>query len=754
MAETAPSSDTLPVAGPAPAGGGGVANDLPGSEYRDNPATAYLYEDEATGGTEDGSGGGSDIGARFIAWLPTLTGRGDLAMALGVVGILVILILPMPPWLLDLSLAFSITFSVLILMTVLFLNRPLEFNAFPTVLLIATMIRLALNLASTRLILANGHQGTDAAGQVIEAFGGFIMSGNFVIGIIVFGILVIVNFVVITKGSGRIAEVAARFTLDAMPGKQMAIDADLSSGLIDESEARTRRQEMEDESAFFGAMDGASKFVRGDAVAGLLITMINVVGGIVIGVAQRGMGFAEATDTFTRLTVGDGLVTQIPALVVSTAAGMLVTKGGVTGPMEKAVFGQLGNKPKSLGMVAFLLLALAVLPGIPAIPFVGLAAVMGGIGVVLFRNTTKEEEVVREAEEAAARDSAPVTEEPISQVLKIDHLRLELGYGLLSLINEGQEGQRLTDQIKALRRQLAIEQGFVMPAVRIQDNMQLPANNYTIRVKEIEAGEGDLRPNMMLVMDPRGEDITLSGETTVEPTFGLPAMWVEEQSREEALFRGYTVVDAATVVTTHLTEVIKDHMSELLSFAETQKLLDDLDKDHQKLIADVVPANINVGGIQRVLQNLLQERVSIRDLPTILEGIAEASAQTRNITSITEHVRSRLARQISDSNCEDDGVIKLVTLSPEWEQSFAESIHGTGDERQLSMAPSKLQEFIGAVRQTFERHAMMNELPVLLTSPAIRPFVRSIVERFRAATVVMSQNEVHPTAKIKTVGQV
>ena len=666
-------------------------------------------------------------------------GRGDILLAMGVVAILVVLILPMPTWMLDVSLAFSITFSVLILMTVIFLEKPLEFNAFPTILLIATMVRLSLNLASTRLILANGHEGTGAAGKVIEAFGGFVMGGNFVIGIIVFGILVIVNFVVITKGSGRIAEVAARFTLDAMPGKQMAIDADLSSGLIDEAEAKVRRKELEDESTFFGAMDGAAKFVRGDAVAGLLITFINIIGGIIIGVAQRGMSFSDATDTFTRLTVGDGLVSQIPALVVSTAAGMLVTKGGVSGPMEKAVFGQLGAKPKSLAMVSALLLALVVMPGIPATPFLVLAGITGGIAIVSFRNASKKAAIVREQMAVEEAEAAPVSEEPISQVLKIDFLRLELGYGLLALINEGAEGQRLTDQIKALRRQMAQEMGFVMPAVRIQDNMQLAANNYIIRVKEIDAGNGDLRPNMLLVMDPRGEDITLSGESTQEPTFGLPAMWIDSGSREEALFRGYTVVDAPTVITTHLTEVIKDNMADLLSYAETQKLLDDLDKDHQKLIADIVPSQISVGGIQRTLQNLLAERISIRDLPTILEGISEACIQSRNIGLITEHVRSRLSRQISDANTDMEDVILLVTLSPEWEQVFVESLVGAGEEKQLSMAPSKLQDFISAVRQTFERHAMMGETPVLLTSPVIRPFVRSIVERFR---------------KIKTVGQI
>jgi flagellar biosynthesis protein FlhA len=677
--------------------------------------------------------------------------RGEIALALAVVAILVVLILPMPTWLLDISLALSITFSVLILMVALFIQRPLEFSTFPTVLLIATMLRLALNLASTRLILSHGHEGTAAAGHVIQAFGGFVMGGNFVIGVIVFTILVVVNFVVITKGSGRIAEVAARFSLDSMPGKQMAIDADLSAGLINEDTARKRRSELEDESNFYGAMDGASKFVRGDAVAGLLITAINIGAGIVIGIIQKNLSFAQATQTYTLLTVGDGLVTQIPALVVSTAAGMLVSKAGVAGSTDKALFGQLSAYPAALGVASFLMLSLAVLPGIPMLPFLALSALTGGAAWKLTEHREKAAAEAVAAEQAKA--TAPLKEEPIQTALQIDQLRLELGYGLLGLINSD-HGTRLTDQVRALRRQLAADVGFIMPSVRIQDNLQLPANTYVIRVKEIEAGRGDLRPNMLLVMDPRGGQISIPGEPTVEPTFGLPAQWVPESNREEATFRGYTVVEPQTVITTHLTEVIKDNMAELLSYAETQKLIDELDKSHQKLIADMVPSQISVGGIQRVLQNLLGERISIRDLPTILEGISEACGYSRNVSVITEHVRARLARQISEANTNEAGFIPLVSLSPAWEQSFAEALTGQGEERHLSMPPSRLQEFIGAVRSTFERHAMQGETPVLLTSPAIRPYVRSIIERFRPITVVMSQNEVHPKARIKTLGTI
>ncbi|MBE88881.1 MAG: flagellar biosynthesis protein FlhA [Rhodospirillaceae bacterium] len=684
--------------------------------------------------------------------LEVLAGRSDIMLAVAIVFMLGLLLLPVPTWFLDFCLAVSITFAVIILMTVLFLKDPLELNSFPSILLIATMLRLGLNVASTKLILTDGHTGTDAAGQVIEAFGNFVVSGNYVIGIIVFAILVIINFVVITKGAGRIAEVAARFSLDAMPGKQMAIDADLSAGLVNEDQARKRRTKLEEESSFYGAMDGASKFVRGDAIAGLLITIINIVGGIIIGVAMQDMTFANAAQTYTLLTIGDGLVSQIPALIVSTGAGMLVTKAGTGGSTDKAVFGQLGHYPTALTISALLLAAMAMLPGIPVIPFLGLALITGGLSFLIYQREVETEADAAAAEAAAEEPEIPA-EEPITAALQIDNIRLELGYSLLSMINDTGE-RRLTDQIKALRRQLAGELGFVMPAVRIQDNLQLPSNNYIIRVKEIEAGGGELWPDLLLVMDPKGEKISLPGEATTEPTFGLPAMWVSEQYREEAMFRGYTVVDTPTVITTHLTEIIRDNMSELLSYAETQKLLDDLGQPQQKLIEDLIPNQISVGGVQRVLQNLLGERISVRDLPTILEGVSEATGYTRNIGQITEHVRSRLARQLSDSATNDQGFIPLITVSPDWEQSFAEAVIGEGEEKQLSMAPSQLQQFINSVRETFERHAMQGETPVLLVSPAIRPFVRSVVERFRPVTVVMSQNEIHPKARIKTLDQI
>ena len=681
-----------------------------------------------------------------------LVSRPDLGLGVGVMIILVVLILPMPALLLDFFLAISITFSVLILMTALFIHRPLEFSSFPTVLLIATMMRLSLNLASTRLILGNGHEGTHAAGHVIQAFGNFVMQGNFVIGIIVFSILVIVNFIVITKGSGRIAEVAARFTLDAMPGKQMAIDADLSAGLINEDEARARRQRLEDESSFFGAMDGASKFVRGDAIAGLLITFINVVAGMIIGVGQVGMSLSEAAATYTLLTVGDGLVTQVPALIVSTAAGLLVSKAGVDGAADQALIGQLSGYPKALGMSSFAMVVMSLLPGIPMVPFLLLAGLTGGLAWQAGRQQTA---AAQEAERARAgeADETPA-EEPISTALHMDELRLELGYALLPLINGKDGGERLTGQIKALRRQLASEMGFVMPAVRILDNMQLEPDTYVIKVKEVDAGSGQVHVGQFMVMDPQGRQVDLPGRHTTEPTFGLPATWVDGSLREEADLKGYTVVDPATVISTHLTEILKTNMAELLSYTEVQKLLNELPGDLQKLIDDIVPSSITISGIQRVLQCLLSERISIRDLPTILEGIAEATGFTRDAPQIAEHVRSRLARQICAAHRGPGGYLPLLPLSPEWERRFAEALVGQNEERQLAMPPSEIQEFIVTVRERFEEAAQLGEIPVLLTSAQVRPYVRSIVERFRPQTTVLSQSEIHPQVRLKTVGQI
>ena len=694
---------------------------------------------------------GAETALGRLADLGTMLRRSDIALAVGMMTILVILILPLPPVLLDFSLAVSITFSVLILMTALFIHAPLEFSAFPTVLLISTMLRLALNLASTRLILAHGHEGTAAAGHVIQAFGNFVMGGNFVIGIIVFTILVIVNFVVITKGSGRIAEVAARFHLDAMPGKQMAIDADLNAGLIEEKEARRRRKNLEDESGFFGAMDGASKFVRGDAIAGLLVVMINVIGGMIIGIVQQGLSFADAAHDYTLLTVGDGLVTQIPALIVSTAAGLLVSKAGISGSADKALLGQFSSYPKALGMSAAVMLVMALLPGIPLIPF---AALGGGTAALAFMIDRRAKQAVTDDVKKVEAAKAAPAEEPIAASLKMDDLKVELGYALLPMVNAPDGSDRLTEQIKALRRSLASEMGFVMPSVRILDNVQLDANSYVIKIKEVEAGSGKVWHGQYMVMDPSGSQVTLPGTHTTEPTFGLPATWIDASLKEEASVRGYTVVDAATVLATHLTELIKANMAELLSYGEVQKLIKELPKEQSELIKDIVPSQITVSGIQRVLQILLGERVSIRDLSTILEGIADGLPSTRNATMLAEHVRARLARQLCAQYVSPAGALPIIALTARWEQAFAESIVGQGDERNLAMQPSKLTEFINQVREKFEQAAREGEAPVLVTSPGIRPFVRSIVERFRAQTAVLAQSEIHPRVRLKTVASI
>jgi len=677
--------------------------------------------------------------------------RGEMGLALGVVGIIVLLILPVPPVLLDLLLAISLTGSVLILMTAVLIKRPLEFTSFPTVLLVATLYRLGLNVASTRLILGHGQEGTGGAGAVIEAFGHLMMQGNFVIGVIIFIILVVVNFMVVTKGSGRIAEVAARFTLDSMPGKQMAIDADLSTGLIDQEQAKLRRKELEQESTFFGAMDGASKFVKGDAIAGLIITGINIVGGIIIGVVQHKIPIGEAASSYTIMTIGDGLVSQIPALVISIAAGMVVSKAGVEGSADKALVTQLAMNPVGLGMVSASSGVIALIPGMPIIPFAALSLGAGALAYKRIQDAKKPKPIDPSLLESAA--PAEAEEEPISASLAIDDVKIELGYGLLTLIND-LDGRKLTDQIRALRKTLAGEFGFVMPPVRILDNMRLSNQGYAIRIKEMEAGAGEVRLGCLMAMDPRGGQVELPGEHVREPAFGLPATWIADDLREEATFRGYTVVDPATVLTTHLTEILKENMADLLSYAEVQKLLKELPEAQRKLVDDLIPGTATATTVQRVLQSLLRERVSIRDLPQILEGIGEAAPHTASVTQLVEQVRARLARQLCWANRGDDGALPIITLSAEWEQAFAEALIGPGDDKQLALPPSRLQDFIRGVRDAFERAALAGEAAVLLTSPGVRPYVRSIIERFRGQTVVMSQNEIHPRARLKTVGMV
>jgi flagellar biosynthesis protein FlhA len=540
-----------------------------------------------------------------------------------------------------------------------------------------------------------------------------------------------------------------------MPGKQMAIDADLGAGLINEETARQRRTELEGESAFFGSMDGASKFVRGDAVAGLLITFINVIGGIIIGTGQMGLSMAEAAETYTLLTIGDGLVSQIPALVVSLAAGLLVSKAGVEGAADKAIGTQLTGYPKALGMSSFLMVLMSILPGIPLLPFMTLGLITGSLAYIADKNLREQKIEERAIEVAEELEDVEPKEESMVETLRMDELRLEIGYGLLPLINDPHgDSDRLTEQIKALRRQMATEMGFVMPSVRILDNMQLQANEYIIKIKEVSAGNGQIMPEHFMVMDPSGAQIDLPGIHGTEPTFGLPATWIDASLREQAEFKGYTVVDPVTVLSTHLTEILRANVSELLSYAEVRKLLDELPEQQGRLLDDIVPGQISYTSIQRVLQMLLNERISIRDLQSILESIAEATGYTASIQMITEHVRSRLSRQITAAHTGADGYVPLITMAPQWEHAFIEAIVGDGDNRELAMAPSKLQDFIRAVQTAIEQASSVGEPAVIITSPGIRPFVRSIVERFRNQTAVLSQNEIHKSAQLKTVAQI
>ena len=704
--------------------------------------------------------------------IKTLMQNTDLLMATSLIALMLILILPLPVWLLDLGLTLSFSLAVLILMTTMFIKKPLELSSFPTLLLFVTFIRLSLNVASTRVILTEGYQGTHAAGHVIEAFGGFLMNGNTLIGIVVFIILLIVNFIVVTKGSGRIAEVSARFSLDAMPGKQMAIDAELSSGAIDENVAKQRRKELEDESGFYGSMDGAAKFVRGDAIAGLMITMINIVFGIIIGTTEHGMSIGEAGKTYVFLTIGDGLVTQIPALLISMAAGILVTKAGVEGSVDKAVLQQLGGYPKPIGISAVMILCFAAMPGMPKVPFFLIAIIFGGISFYIYK--TRKDAIkkldqkgkkqpradgsITNTDETGEDDAPPQTEEQmIATALHIDAVRLELGYGLIPLVKgtlAGQTVAKLPDQIKNLRKTLVSEMGFIAPSIRIQDNLQLSSDSYTIYVKDIEVGSGTLRPGCVMVLSPSGDPITITGEATNDPAFGLPALWISPTERDNAIMNGYTVVEPAAVLMTHLTEVVKDHMPDLLSYGETQKLLDQIRDDHKKLIEDVIPEKISVTILQRILQNLLKERVSIRDLPTILEAISEIAGQTRNIILLVEHVRQALSRTICQSYIQDDGVLNVVSVGPQWEENFETSLSSQGDIRQLAMSPSQMQAFVKVVNETFEDQMRKGHYAVLMTSASIRPFVRMVLERMSPSTPILSQFEIHPKIKIKTVAQI
>ncbi|MBB2185732.1 flagellar biosynthesis protein FlhA [Gluconacetobacter liquefaciens] len=681
-----------------------------------------------------------------ISWRSLIPGT-DIGLAVGVLLLLSILIVPLPTFILDMGLSLSITASALVLMVSLFLAKPVEFTSFPTLLLLTTLLRLALEIATTRLILSHGNEGAYAAGHVVAAFGGFLMGGDVVIGGIVFCILLVVNFMVITKGSGRIAEVAARFFLDAMPGKQMAIDAELASGAINDRTARLKRKELEEESSFYGAMDGAAKFVRGDAIAAIIITGINIVGGLAIGVLRHGMPVNEAANTFTTLTVGDGLVSQIPALLVSTAAGIVVTKGGTDGSADVTLVRQLGGNPKPMAMAAVLSACFALLPGLPAFPFLTIAA-LAGAGA-WFRHKTPTTDSDGDITETAP---TPATT-PISDVLKLDLLRLELGFGLLPLTSG--ENSQLTEQIKALRRAIATEMGFVTPPIRIQDNILLPSEKYVIKLKEIEIGSGEAKPGKLMAMSPSGGTPPLAGDKAIEPAFGLPAVWIDPSLKTKAIALKCTVVDPASVVVTHLSELVRQNLPDLLTYVATQSLLDDLPREQQKLVNDLIPSQVTLSTVQRVLQSLLAERISIRDLPTILESIQEGSGLgLRGIQNLTSHVRVRLSRQICSTLEGPAGYIPMVTLSPEWEAEFINHITGQGEERRLAMPPSLLNRFVTRLRDVFNTLSSSGEVPVIVVSTPVRDSMRSIVERVRPNVSVLSQSEIYPRARIKTIATI
>ena len=670
---------------------------------------------------------------------------GDASLGLGVMLLLGILIVPVPTFLLDFALALSFTASILILLVSLSLKTALEFSSLPTLLLLLTIFRLSLNVATTRLILSHGNEGATAAGQVVAAFGTFLMQGDVLVGAIIFTMILLVNFIVITKGAGRVAEVSARFYLDAMPGKQMAIDADLGSGQIDEKTARARRAELQEEIGFYGAMDGASKFVRGDAISAIVLIVINITVGLAIGVMRTKISLENAFSTFATLTIGDGLVSQIPALLISMAAGIVVTKGATDGKVQGVLSGQLGSSPGLLIITGAAIGLLALLPGLPTVPFLAIAVLAG----VLAWHQLNKRQV--EAAEIPAPPADP--EAGRERLPSLDPVRVELGYGLLDLVSNG--SQPLPEQIKGLRRAMASDLGFVLPSVRIQDNMELGPYNYAVALKDISAGTGELRPLMMLAICPDEREFPLPGEKTLEPAFGLPAFWISPAQADAARSMNCTIVEPASVLTTHLGEVVKDNIAELLSYAETQKILSDLPQEQQRLVADLVPASITVGGFQRVLQALLAERVSIRDMPTILEAVQEAcGSASKAVGSIVSHVRFRLARQISDSHLGSGGFIAVIPLSPEWEDTIGSSLIGPPDDCQLVLPQDKLQEFVARLRSVVDTAVQAGNRPVLLTSGRIRSHLRSIVDRIRLNTPVIAQTEIHRRAQIKVVGTI
>ncbi len=687
---------------------------------------------------------------QFLKKFEKLTKNVDLLVAFGLVAILAVMIIPLPPLLLDLSLTFSLGLSLLILLVAVYTDKSLDFSVFPSLLLLATLYRLALNVATTRLILTHGHEGEDSVGSVIQAFGHFVVGDNYVIGFIVFVILVVINFIVITKGSGRVAEVAARFTLDAMPGKQMSIDADLNAGLITEQDARKRRKEIEAEADFYGAMDGASKFVRGDAIAGIIITLVNIVGGLLIGMMQKGLDLSTAAKTYTMLTIGDGLVTQIPALIISTAAGIIVTRNSSTKNMGTEVAGQLFLKPRAVAIVAVIMAGLGLVPGLPGFPFFILAAGMGTIAWVTNRYSEEKKTIERKSADDEARRPK---KEAIESMLPLDLIELEVGYGLINVVESDQSGD-LLERIVSIRKQFALDLGVVVPSIHIRDNLQLDPGEYRVMLKGNKIGGGSLRSDCMLAMDPGNITRRVNGIATKEPAFGLDALWISKTQKEEAELAGYTVVDLPTVMATHLTEIVRGHAHELFGRQEASTLIDNFKKIYPKVVEDLIPSQLNLGVVVRVLQNLLKEQVSIRDLLTIFETLADDATRTKDPELLTESVRKSLARTITAKFRNDGERIAVITLEPQIEELIANSLLQTEQGVQLVMDPRSAQELINKIARAIEDHPEVAAQPVLLTSPTARRHIYKLTSRFIPQLAVLSHNELSPDAKVTAVGVV
>ncbi len=670
----------------------------------------------------------------------------DVLIAIAIVTIVIMMIIPLPTILLDVLICLNITIALLVVMSAIYNVEALDLSVFPSLLLITTLFRLALNISSTRLILLNGY-----AGEVITAFGNFVVGGNAVVGFIVFVILVIVNFIVITKGSERVAEVSARFTLDAMPGKQMAIDADLNQGAITDAEAKRRREKVQRESDFFGAMDGASKFVKGDAIAAIVIMIINIGGGFVIGMLQRDMDAAQALQTYTLLTVGEGLVAQIPALLISTATGIIVTRSAAEGNLGGDLVKQLFRNARIFMILTGVLLFLAIMPGLPGVPFTVLAAICGLIAWNLHRGQAVEQEVQQVEQKAKAKKEA-TTPENIVSLLQVDPMELEIGYSLIPLVDTGQGGD-LLDRIVMIRRQCALELGLVVPTIRIRDNIQIKPNAYIIKLKGIEIARGELMLDHYLAMNSGTVFEEVPGIETTEPAFGLPALWISENEREQAELNGYTVVDAVSVLATHLTEIIKQHAAEILGRQETQNLLDNLQKTNAALVDEVVPNLLSVGEVQKVLANLLSERISIRDMSTILEVLADYGAATKDTDILTEYVRHAMARHITQQNVQN-GVLPCITLDPAIENKIAGSVQRTEHGSYVSLDPDSMQKLLMALQEELKKLTDQGYQPIVLTSPTVRPYFRNLVERSISGLIVLSHAEIEQNVEIQILGVV